>query len=328
MKFSLQNDIFSGMKARVVIIPVLVAAVVLSSCSIQEMAMDSVADMLGGSAEGGSAFTRDDDPKLVGDALPFAMKLYETLLDGSPDHPGLLMATGQLFVMYSNAYVQTPADMLPEWEYEKQEEMYARAKSLYLRGRDYLFRGIEVNHPGFSSALETGELDPVFAGMTEEDVPYLYWAAAGWFAAIAINVFDLEMTLQIPKAKALMDRAYELDPDFGNGTIDDFYILFYASMPPDMGGSTEKARDHFTRAVELRGGTNPSPYLSLATTLSIANQDVEEFIDLLTTALEIDVDEDPDNRLANVIAQRKARWYLENIDRFFLTVPENWEEST
>jgi predicted anti-sigma-YlaC factor YlaD len=314
------------MKARVVVIPILVMAVLLGSCSIQEMAMDSVADMLGGSAAGGSAFTRDDDPKLVGDALPFAMKLYETLLDSSPDHPGLLMATGQLFVMYSNAYVQTPADMLPEWEYEKQEEMYARAKSLYLRGRNYLFRGIEANHPGFLEALETGELEPILVEMTEEDVPFLYWAAAGWFAAIAINVFDLEMTLQIPKAKGLMDRAYELDPDFGNGTIDDFYILFYASMPADMGGSVEKARYHFDRAVELSGGTNPSPYLSLATTLAIADQDVEEFIDLLTTALEIDVDEDPDNRLANVIAQQKARWYLENIDRFFLEVPENWED--
>ncbi|MFW5768659.1 MAG: TRAP transporter TatT component family protein, partial [Spirochaetota bacterium] len=308
------------------LIPIILAAGILGSCSIQEMAMDSVADMLGGSAEGGSAFTRDDDPELVGDALPFAIKLYETLLDGSPDHPGLLMATGQLFVMYSNAYVQTPADMLPEGEYEKQEEMYARAKSLYLRGRDYLFRGIEVNHPGFMDALETGEVDPVFAEMTEEDVPYLYWAAAGWFAAIAIDVFDLEMTLRIPKAKALMDRAYEIDPDFGNGTIDDFYILFYASMPQDMGGSAEKARYHYDRAVELSGETNPSPYLSLATTLSIADQDVEEFIGLLTTALAIDVDEDPDNRLANVVAQRKARWYLENIDRFFLEVPEEWED--
>lgn len=314
------------MKAKVVVIPILVTAIFLGSCSIQKMAMDSVADMLGGSASGGSAFTRDEDPQLVGDALPFAIKLYETLLDSSPDHPGLLMATGQLFVMYSNAYVQTPADMLPEWEYEQQEAMYARAKSLYLRGRDYLFKGIDVNHPGFLDALDTGELEPIFTGMTEEDVPYLYWSAAGWFAAIAINVFDLELTLRIPKAKALMDRAYELDPDFGNGTIDDFYILFYASMPPDMGGDPEKARYHFARAVELSGGTNPSPYLSLATTLSIANQDVEEFINLLTIALEIDVDEDPDNRLANVIAQQKARWYLENIDRFFLTLPENWED--
>ena len=45
---------------------------------IKGKAVGMVADTL---ASGGDTFTRDDDPDLVGQALPFALKLYESLLD-------------------------------------------------------------------------------------------------------------------------------------------------------------------------------------------------------------------------------------------------------
>jgi predicted anti-sigma-YlaC factor YlaD len=52
--------------------------------------------------------------------------------------------------------------------------------------------------------------------------------------------------------------------------------------------------------------------------VSVKNQDPVEFRELLAKALAIDVDADQKNRLQNVINQRKARWMLSNIDRFFL----------
>jgi predicted anti-sigma-YlaC factor YlaD len=304
----------------------LTAVIFISGCSIQKMAINAVADALGGGTTGGSAFTTDDDPDLVGDALPFALKLYETLLEQAPEHTGLLLTTGMGFVMYSNAYVQSPADTLPEWEFEKQGEMYARAKNLYLRGRDYVFTGMELKYPGFYEAIERKNLEEFLQQVKPEDIDYLYWGAAGWFAAIAINVFDLELTIQIPQAKAMMDRAYELDPDYGEGTIDDFYILYYAALPPDLGGSDEKAYFHFERAVELSDGENASPYLSLATSMSIKNQDVEEFTTLLHRALEIDVDKNPETRMLNVIMQDKAAWFLEHTEDFFILGPDEEEE--
>jgi len=307
---------------------IVILAVLLGSCSIQKMAVNAVADALGGGEMSGSSLTSDDDPKLVGEALPFALKMYEILLEQTPEHTGLLLTTGMGFVMYSNAYVQSPADMLPVYEFEKQREAYARAKNLYLRGRNYIFKALEIKYPGFLEAVENEEVESFISGFTEEDIDYLYWGAAGWFAAIAINVFDFELMYQIPMAKAMMDRAYELDPDYADGTIDDFYILYYASLPPDLGGSKENAREHFRMAVEKSDGQNASPYLSLATTLSIQNQDLEEFDNLLNTALEIDVDKNPETRLMNVIMQDKAEWLLQNKEDFFIeaSAPGDMEE--
>jgi predicted anti-sigma-YlaC factor YlaD len=52
--------------------------------------------------------------------------------------------------------------------------------------------------------------------------------------------------------------------------------------------------------------------------VSVRTQDVGEFRALLEKALKVDLDRYPENRLSNVIMQRRARWLLENTDDFFL----------
>jgi predicted anti-sigma-YlaC factor YlaD len=84
-----------------------------------------------------------------------------------------------------------------------------------------------------------------------------------------------------------------------------------------MGGSEEKARRHFERAVALSRGKRASPFVALASTVSVKNQNEKEFVELLNRALAVDVNEKYPGRLANVIAQRKARWLLDHRgDRF------------
>jgi predicted anti-sigma-YlaC factor YlaD len=297
-----------------------------SGCSIKKLAMKNVADMMAGEM-GAAAFSSDGDIELVGDALPFALKLYEIILEENPEHPGMLETAGMAFVSYARVYVQMPADMLPADRYVEAKEMRSRAKRLYLRGRDYLFRALEARHPGFTRAVlgmeEAKSLETFLAEMTGEDISALYWAAAGWFAAYSADTFDMELALQMPKALAMMDRTLELDPDWGNGLVHEFYISYYGSLPEGMvEGSEEKAREHFSRAVVLSDGKNPSPYVSLATTLCIQRQYAKEFVILCKTALALDPDADPGNRLQAEVARRKASWHLEHMEDFFLVSPE------
>ena len=111
----------------------LIVLIVFSySCSIKKYALNKAADML--TSEGSSTvFTGDNDPELVGDALPFAIKFYQSLLESLPSHRGLQLQVGSLYVIYANAFLQTPADMLTDDEYEEQEFLLKRAKNLYLR---------------------------------------------------------------------------------------------------------------------------------------------------------------------------------------------------
>jgi predicted anti-sigma-YlaC factor YlaD len=58
--------------------------------------------------------------------------------------------------------------------------------------------------------------------------------------------------------------------------------------------------------------------VSYAEALVIPRQDVDLFVELMEKALAVDPDAYPPARLVNILTQRKARWYLENIEEFFL----------
>jgi hypothetical protein len=85
------------------IVLVLVIAGATTGCSIKKIAVNKLGDSL---ASGGTTFTSDDDPDLVGEALPFSLKLMESLLAESPQHRGLLLATCSGFTEYAFVYVQ------------------------------------------------------------------------------------------------------------------------------------------------------------------------------------------------------------------------------
>ncbi len=302
---------------------VLAAVALAAGCSINRLAVNVLAGSLGSGSS--DVFTGDNDPQLVGEALPFALKLYETLLVQAPDNTNLLLTTGSGFVMYANAFVQTPASMLPDTEWQKQQEMLVRAKKLYLRGRDYLLRGMELRHPGFRQALEEKDnapLDTMLPQMKVEDVPWLYWTAASWLGAFSTDTFDIALLVGVQRAHDLVQRALELDESFNDGALHELLISYYGGVPASMGGSEEKAREQFRRAVQLSEGRSASPYVALATTVDVAKQDAQEFRSLLEQALAIDPDATPSMRLLNILTQRKARWLLEHIEDFFLITDE------
>ncbi|MDR2730139.1 MAG: TRAP transporter TatT component family protein, partial [Treponema sp.] len=223
------------------------AGVVLASCSINKIAINAVSDALTG--EGSSdVFTGDPDPELVGDALPFAIKMYEALLSSNPNHQGLINTTGSLFIMYANAFVAGPAEQLPRSQYQERLDAVERAKKMYLRGNELLYRGLELKYPGFKDAFKNDNLPVILAKMKKADIPALYWAAAGGLSAYSLNPLDMDLGVRITEFLALVERAYILDPDYNSGALDDFLFLFYASVPQALGGDPKKAEIYYQRS--------------------------------------------------------------------------------
>lgn len=309
------------------IVAIVISLVLSVNCSIKKMAIKQVANAMTGPG-GGNVFMRDNDPELVRDALPFTIKLYETLMESLPHHAGLRLQTGSLYIMYANAFLQNPADMLTGDEMAKEEFLLKRAKNLYLRGRDIILEAVNYKYPGFLEDVNENKFERALSPMKKEDVPFLYWAAAGWLGAFAIDPFDMKLGMTVPRAAAIMDRVLQLDPDYGDGAIHDFYVLYYGSMPDYMGGDFNKAREHYQKAIEASGGKSTSPHLSLATTVAVKEQNVTEFKALLQKVLDINPDDDPDNRLLNTLNQRKAQWLTDHVEDYFLEAgdEENTEE--
>jgi predicted anti-sigma-YlaC factor YlaD len=290
---------------------------ILSACSINQLAVRAAAGFLAGSGES-TVFSGDDDPQLVGDALPFAMKTYEALLQADPRNAPLALATGRAFVSYAFAFIQAPSDELPSEQVQQQRDLRQRAKKLFLRGRGYVLQGLEVRRPGFSAALEKGDVGSALRLAKRGDVDYLYWTAAAWMAAFSADPFDFSLIVAVPRAVALLKQVDAWDGSYASGAVAEILVSFYGGAPADLGGGEEMARAAFDRAVKLSHGLRAGPYLALATTVSVKNQDAAEFRDLLGQALAIDVNADIPDRLVNIINQRRARWLLDHAGDYFL----------
>jgi predicted anti-sigma-YlaC factor YlaD len=221
--------------------------------------------------------------------------------------------------MYANAFVQGPAEMLDPIDYfHERIEAFDRAKQLYLRGYAILISALDKKYPGFSGAsVQDGTMSEFLRRTRKDDVPLLYWTVAGGLAAYSIDIFDFDLGSKIPEWGAMIARAYELYPDFNNGAIDEFYILYYAALPESMGGDIAKARIHFQLALEKSRFMNAGPYVAYAQAIAVPAQDYDVFRENLEKALEIDPDENPSTRLINIMAQRKARFLLEMAHEYF-----------
>jgi tetratricopeptide (TPR) repeat protein len=184
-------------------------------------------------------------------------------------------------------------------------------------------KSLELAHPGITERLQVLP-DEAAREVTLREIDLAYWTGASWGAAISAGVHRLEIVADLPAVQALMKRVLELDEAFENGAAHEALIALEA-LPETMGGSPEKAREHFQRAVELSGGQSASPYVSLAATITVSQQNREEFVDLLERALEVDPDREPSRRLANLIAQRRAHLLLERADDLFLEPLEDPE---
>jgi predicted anti-sigma-YlaC factor YlaD len=290
--------------------------VLFPGCSIKKVAINKLGNAL---ASGGTTFSSDDDPELVRSAIPFSLKLIESLLAESPKHEGLLLAAASGFTQYSYAFIQQEADELEEQNLTRSRELKDRARKLYRRARDYGMRGLEVRHAGITAALSANPKEAVQL-LTKKDVPLMYWTAASWGSLISLSKDQPDIISQQPVIEALLDRAVALDENFEAGALHSALISYELSRQGGEGKAADRARKRFARATELSGGLQAGPYLSLAEGVCLQDQNAKEFKALLEKALAIDVDAKPEWRLANLVMQRRARWLLSRLDDLF--VPE------
>ena len=296
------------------LLPLCVCALALvhTGCSIKMMAINTLGNAL---ADGTSGFAKDDDPELVRDAVPFALKTIESLIDQSPKHKGLLTAACSGFTQYSYAFIQQEADFIEAQDLDRATAMRARAKKLYLRGRDYGIRAFEVEFPGFGDQLRTNT-DGVLAKLSKKHVPLLYYTSAAWAAAFAVDIADSRLSVEQTMFEKLMRRALALDETYDLGSLHDFFISWDAGHATT-GSSIKSAREHFGRAKTLARGQRVSLFVTLAESVSVSEQNKAEFETLLNEALAVDINLAPEQKLVNVIAQRRAKWLLSRVNELF-----------
>ena len=293
----------------------LISCLALAACSIQRIATRGLSETL---TSGDSIFESDNDPVLIGEALPLALKVIETLISKDPRNVELLLAAARGYALYTYVTVDLEEERIRLDDIAAARALRLRARNLYLRAHGYALRALAVDHPDIEAALHRAP-EAAAATLTGTDaggIAALYWSAATLGLAISTSRTDPALLARLPEVEALLQRALALDESWGSGTLHEFAISFAAASPA--GGDPVALEAHFHRALELSNGTRASLFVAYAEAVALPAQDREQFVALLDQALAVDPDIDSAHRLLNVIAQRRAALLRERVEQLFL----------
>jgi TRAP transporter T-component len=295
-------------------VALLVASLALTAgCSLRQLAVDAVGDAL---ATGGSVYETDADFALVGDALPFSVKLMDSLVAESPRHRGLLLAASRAYLLYAWGYVGFRADELARVDVEQANAARRRVRALATRSFDYAMRAVEIAYPGVTSRLAR---DPAGAARTvdrAQDVELLHAAMASLGLAIGNAKQDAAMLARLPEVEALLGQGLALDEAWNAGALHEFAVAWYAARP----GLFDRAavERHYARALALSRGTRAGLYVAYAEGAIVRDQDRRRFEALLDEAIAVDPDARPEERLQNALAKRRAQWLRGQAELLFV----------
>lgn len=289
------------------------ALLALAGCSVRQMAVQALGDAL---ASGGSVYESDADAVLVGDALPFSLKLLDSLLAESPRQRGLLVAGSRAYLLYAYGYVGFDAERLARVDIDRANVVRARARQLAMRAHGYALRGLELAVPGLTARIVTDPAGTLRALADVRDVDLLYAAAASLAVAIGNARHDAAMLARIPEVDAMLARALALDEGWNDGALHELAVVWRAARP----GIPDRAAidAHFARALELSHGTRAALFVAYAEGAAVRSQERRLFDDMIARALAVDAEARPQERLQNGLAKERARWLAGLADRLFV----------
>jgi len=231
--------------------------------------------------------------------MPAYLLLLDGMVEAVPDDERLLMAAAQGYSSFASAFT------------EEEDREYAR--TLAAKAKDYALRALEKK--GVKGNLD--EFGEALATLGKDDMEYIFWGGACWGNWISLNLDSMEALADLPKVELLMRRALELDEAFYYGGPHLFMGIWYSSRPKMAGGDLDKARWHFSRAMELGQGKFLMASVYYADLYAKKVQDRELFLSTLRNVLETPAEVVPDLTLLNTVAKAKARTLLDNADDFF-----------
>ncbi|MEM7158762.1 MAG: TRAP transporter TatT component family protein [Myxococcota bacterium] len=292
-------------------------ALATSGCNVNRLTANTTSKALD---YGSVALDREADLEFARYAFPASLKTLETFLVSSPENKELLLLLARGYNAYAFGIVEGDLEHAqidgPE---EDVEDLARRAKIHYLRAREYGFRWLDrpkLKEAAFASDLET--LAAEVAELDKEDAPGLFWAVYGWASAVNLAKDDPHLMSGLSSIEMLMNRMFELDPDYNAGAPYALLGVFHASKPPALGGDPVVAKKFFDEGLAAHGENLLLPFL-VARFYATMVQDRALFDEMIAKVAEADVTEHPDLRLTNEIARDRARFWAKHVDEIILS---------
>lgn len=299
-------------QAKRTILPAMRAALLLLllvGCDLAEFAANSTGAVF---ARASPALDEHWDTELAGNAIPSSLMQMEGLLRVVPENEDVLRNAIRGYVSYGYGWVEDESERLRATDPEAADREMERAILIYERGATLAKYYMALRHDGFDSARRGGieAFREWLRGV--DDAEDLWWVGYAWGQHVNAK-HPTEPHPDRAFAIAMVRRSVEVDPTvYGAGGS--AFLAYVATKAP--GSDVEAAEAAWNVALERAGRRNLLMQVVMARTYAVRTQNRELYIELLREVLEAG-DVEPELRLSNMIAKRRAARYLREVESLF-----------
>lgn len=227
---------------------------------------------------------------------------YEDAIRVDPDNLKALSRLGTYYWLLGYGYSQDDNEMLNN----------------VMRSIDFNERAMYTNQE-FKKLTDRGEtVWEASRVLTEKEMSALYhwYTAAGYLLSRQSIVGKLINIKWAGRTKQVLDRMTAISPGWNNGAVHMSWAVYYAVLPPFLGGDIKKSIPYFKKAL-LMGPTMIYFYIVRATYLHKKMKNRKAFIEDLTHAAAMDPHNTPLKYPVASFYKQKAEEMLAHPDEYF-----------
>jgi tetratricopeptide (TPR) repeat protein len=266
-------------------------------------------------------FNREADLELAREASPGQIKTAEGFLAADPENRILLEVVTRGYLEYTFGFLEDDIDAMPDdpKHAADRERLTRRATELYDRALAFALRLVALEDKNFKDAFmkDVAATEAEAKKLDKDAVPGLFYTGMALASGINLNRNDVARVVDLPKAVALIKRAYQLDPTFSNGQPALTMGVITGSQGKAMGGDPDASKKYFEEAIAASGGKYLMSKVMMARVYAVTAQDRPLFEKLLKEVIDAPANIYPEYRLANELAKKKAKRYLARIEDYF-----------
>lgn len=199
-----------------------------------------------------------------------------------------------------------------DFNIDQKEAAGAEMAKNYKEAANQAEMALGQRYPGFRSKYCARQpFNTALEQLDKDAVPAMYWYAAS-LSRYALMTSLVEVLNQSDRIKAMMDLIGRLDPSYWYWASDRYQGGFYTKIPFPSGDFPRSTR-HFEKSL-----TNAPTYLATRVIYAEMNAakagDRALFERLLKEVIDFDLETAPEIKAENAAEQKKAKFYLDDID--------------
>jgi tetratricopeptide (TPR) repeat protein len=253
------------------------------------------------------------DYELARSAASAGLAQFEGMHNLAPDNEDALFLLTRSWVSYGYAFAEDDYEAASDAGDDDLAEYHKkRARLAYDRAVFYGLELLAKHAEGFDAAKKNDETIRAWLKANfddKEDAEILFWTGYAWLARVNISKDQPEMVAELFVGIAMLERSLELDPEYNHYGATTALASYHARTAA---AELDQSKQMFEQAIQKTGGKSLLAKVNFATRYACIKGDKELYEKTLNEVLAAE-DPDPEQRLPNTIAKRRAKRALSKV---------------